>query len=569
MKQLINKDRYVNDIVKTKFNIKETECSICMCNYSDDKVRPLYLSCDCLISFCEECITRFMKEKGMLAINLECSNFSCPQCSKRDLSISEVKGNITNMSEYEKLYDYAKGKLDNIEFLKFLSNWHFYIKRRLSRFNRSCIIEYVPEYYSYTKYNKNSDDIKLFPSGNYNYTVLTHVPFYTANEVTTLNNEEFIDVFNKLSMNIFKDFDWNNVICAGGMVSKIMQRAYTEYPESSDFDLFIFSDSDRVRTEKILYILNYFYKKNTGNVYFAVKRSVINIYIRGFNRVIQLICGAYHKIDEILYGFDLTHVQIGFSNGKLYCTPQYLESCKFQLTVVNKEQFKLNRVLKTIGTGYNLLSEEKVDKIINIIKPRNTFAYYPTESESEETIIEMICDVNNLNKQSVTTDPNKASIITNDEVKLHSYTGATDITCVIDPQQFVNFSNMKYERNPYALQNTYDIQTFQSNILKNMYFQVENVNITKLSEVTSEACTIAELTTIFGSSEIMDFCSKIRTYFSKKNGMYYDIENVKNIKLLYVAIGRSTSTFYKNNIRLSSLEGAGNLVNSKKNKLYH
>lgn len=157
------------------------------------------------------------------------------------------------------------------------------------------------------------------------------------------------------------DFPLSNVVFAGGAVTKLMASNYTQrIVRQSDLDMFIIGQNNNERSEAVNRVLKWFY--DPGNTYYAIRGSVVTIYIKNINRKFQLISINYSNPHEVVSRFDLTHIQWALYCGEYLGTANAFESAKSQITKFNNvSRLRANRLIKALYCGYDI---EKAEKII-------------------------------------------------------------------------------------------------------------------------------------------------------------------------------------------------------------
>jgi hypothetical protein len=113
---------------------------------------------------------------------------------------------------------------------------------------------------------------------------------YEEGESVFCNN--FKENFDKYTMNLFGDFNWQNCIVAGGLVNKIVNtdfenRLLKGHYDNSDIDLYIYGNTT-TKKRKLEYILN-FLKTKLGEYYLINKKNVITLIFPDYHCEIQII----------------------------------------------------------------------------------------------------------------------------------------------------------------------------------------------------------------------------------------------------------------------------------------
>lgn len=208
--------------------------------------------------------------------------------------------------------------------------------------------------------------------------------------------EEFKNNFNKFAFHDFKNFDWNNVVVAGGgVLSGIVLR---EPLKSSDIDFWIYGLDIEKSKLKIRQIIDYFRKNISDNIVYVFNKSVISLCIADYERNIQIIYTENEYPANITAHFDLDIIRCYYDGSNVYGTVDFIESLISQICM-NKEIHKLDRLVKIYQKGFSLMSKstwfipiivnigsEEIDYITNkelVEKSLNKY-YYPTLKEFDD-----------------------------------------------------------------------------------------------------------------------------------------------------------------------------------------
>jgi len=196
--------------------------------------------------------------------------------------------------------------------------------------------------------------------------------------------------------------------------------------------------------------LTYFRRKFTNRVYFASKGYVIDIYITGIERTIQIIMANNCNIDDILYNFDLDYVKVAYQNGRVLATPQFIASFTYQTSQINNSLFRMRRVIKMKGTGISLLTTmPNLVNVVKYVKERRKMFYTPHESDIFEQITKNIAEASMIVPTAITQDPNKCISLLNSDTQPKrmstKYGGnINDETFVLDPSKFDDFKTISF-----------------------------------------------------------------------------------------------------------------------------
>lgn len=214
----------------------------------------------------------------------------------------------------------------------------------------------------------------------------------------------------------------SNVIVAGGSVSKFLGKNYNKNKaRQSDVDLFVFAPTYEERSKCFGEIIDWFKGKNT---YYALRGSVATIYVKNVDRKFQIISSNCITPNAVISGFDLTHNQWCYWDGKFYGTPEACLSMREQVSqFCNTSRLKVLRMIKALYWGYsikkdNIAAEKGVDitelvsnpqgeQVQKIIREMHGW-YYPknTDMDPEEERMHILCQIEkDANAMIATDDP--------------------------------------------------------------------------------------------------------------------------------------------------------------------
>jgi hypothetical protein len=355
--------------------LPSAECAICR----DYIILPQIscVDCKCKLLYHHSClITAYkdVKQRGR-----------CLQCSKVISRIYTWKYLLTvyfNKVEWSRLYEKLYGRFDKLEHIINLTNF-FYYDIKLFRYNKLCINKYglipILDYYEFMKFNKK-EHYAMFKS------IFTEIldntfinppqpimirPHYKTGEYVINNRETFERLFSEFTYNLIDvDFNWSNIILAGGSLFRLLSPYMcNNVPDSSDIDLFVFGD-DKSIISAIERTLTYFKDRYGDDVIYLVRLgSLIEIYVRGFSRHIQIVCNMASSPLDILERFDFDHLQLCYFSGELYATPICIDHIKMQISnrSVRGRKIRYDRLLKSLSFKMSVILDE-VDDIKNDVK---------------------------------------------------------------------------------------------------------------------------------------------------------------------------------------------------------
>lgn len=168
---------------------------------------------------------------------------------------------------------------------------------------------------------------------------------------------------------LFRDgitLPWANIIVAGGAVSRWVSTLYDRTKSrQSDLDIFIFAKSYAERSAMFETVLRWFASSST---YYAIRGSVVSIYLKNVNRKFQIISSNAVTAFDIINEFDLSHVQWMYHNGDFYGTPEACISLRARVTEFNNTcRIRSFRAVKALHCGFNIIKHDKVEFIAEIV----------------------------------------------------------------------------------------------------------------------------------------------------------------------------------------------------------
>jgi hypothetical protein len=423
---LIVPQKYIQNVL-SKIFIYHSECGICYDNFEDaQRGAAVYLSCACRLGYHRECIQQALS-----------NNNSCPQCRRPTPSIVNFKGNIQELTAYEEFYEKAISVLQDTDKLYFFRNWFEPVRTKGDSLRYSPLVNPFA-YREYAVYDPEYQKCGLFRDIESCCVSPIDKTTFSANAITLKDEDTFKKEFFKVSKGIFhvEKWSWDNVVVAGGMPNKIISSATKYYPERSDIDLFVYGKDGRLREDAVRRIIKFF---TFYNAWFVVRNAVVDIYVPGYPHKFQLICGNYTTVEDILYSFDLSHIQIAIRGDKILCTPEFIAAMKHQITQIDETKFKMKRLVKLVGTGMSLLSKRNIGDVITFIKDPDVAHYLPAADEKPEEIHQQLCQTYNVIPENVTNDASKCIhlLSTNQDIRA----GYHGDNFLVEPKRFTNFDN--------------------------------------------------------------------------------------------------------------------------------
>ena len=306
---------------------------------------------------------------------------------------------ILNPIKFEEFVEKNMKELSSEQKLYFIKNWQ-YIKYYTQELISTNPLLNVHEYIEYTKYD-DSDNYLMDPLLMNNNEIFetqserilsNNEIKYTKSQETIKEKPIFVNQFNNHTKNIFQNFDWNNVIVAGGLVAKIIQnwRNLYDIPEDSDIDLYIYGTQREIH-QTLIRVLTHFEKYQA---FFFIKNSLINIFIKDCPPI-QIILQKVEDPSYIISQFDYSHVQILYNGTDILSTVEFLATSKYQITLLSIRVFKPSRLIKAKSYNYKLLTNkynwsEELFSIVQINQYSENLNNYITSNSDYIDIVNTI-----------------------------------------------------------------------------------------------------------------------------------------------------------------------------------
>ena len=155
------------------------------------------------------------------------------------------------------------------------------------------------------------------------------------------------------------EFPFSNVVFSGGAVSKILSAEYDpKHSRQSDVDLFVFANNFEERSRLFKEVIDWF-TGNANDVYYAIRGSVVSIYVKNIPRKFQVISIAARSSHEIINRFDLSHIQWFYADGKFSGSPEAYRSMRERVSHFNNDaRLRVPRLIKALYHGYSIKKEE-------------------------------------------------------------------------------------------------------------------------------------------------------------------------------------------------------------------
>lgn len=185
--------------------------------------------------------------------------------------------------------------------------------------------------------------------------------------VETIDENRIIDRLNEIFPKIAEKIEESSCIFAGGALSictsEYLWNKYKEEEIKTDIDIFIYGESLPARKKTLSRLIEEFsattFVDKDQKVIIPdinVSRSVVSFSWNTDGEEVapsvQLINTDSKHYYEILYNFDMSHIQIGYSNGTIYYTPEYLHYTYRKESLIIRNSVRLHRLVKCMVRGF-------------------------------------------------------------------------------------------------------------------------------------------------------------------------------------------------------------------------
>lgn len=199
----------------------------------------------------------------------------------------------------------------------------------------------------------NSDDITNIDFSKYIVPIAT-TPFKLSNKLFNHTKSKIVNINADKQINkLLPNFDWNNIILAGGAILSVLTNTAI-----NDLDLWIFGDETTV-DEKYFYCYNYFSKFHSIKSY-KVAPSYIEFQFNDNSPRVQLIYTGRDNTAKDIFGvvncFDLDPCR-GYYDGKnIYCTVSQITSLISGIMTSTAD--KIYRIFKYTQKGFSISKKQ-------------------------------------------------------------------------------------------------------------------------------------------------------------------------------------------------------------------
>jgi len=202
------------------------------------------------------------------------------------------------------------------------------------------------------------------------------------------------------------DFSWgDSVFLVGGTVHKCLESRIkvNDIPEYCDVDIFVCHQDVKVITREAKKIIKYFQTRLGENIYWLVRRNILNLYVPGYNRSVQIIMFK-NTIENLLHRFDFSHIQYVYNGQKILTTLAGLNYASLLISVhsgyydVNfpKRYYKAKQLKLCLALPIDRVLYSTIPKVVSLDY------WYPTYTDDLERIQQQLKTIYRINKKYIT-----------------------------------------------------------------------------------------------------------------------------------------------------------------------
>ena len=180
------------------------------------------------------------------------------------------------------------------------------------------------------------DDFLYFQTAKFLPGLIKKSPTISKGSAIVKNIMDFQNALNESSDNLFEEFNWDNVVLAGGAVLKsLLTNSSNFYSRNQlrDYDLFLYGMNYEEALEKVKEITEFFMQKRS---LFAV-RNKYTITLSSDKVSFQIILRIYSHPVEVLLGFDLDSVKLAFDGTEIIMLPSCQRSILHQYNLAESD----------------------------------------------------------------------------------------------------------------------------------------------------------------------------------------------------------------------------------------
>jgi hypothetical protein len=236
---------------------------------------------------------------------------------------------------------------------------------------------------------------------------------YHCEKISYVDQKMFVDIdsfkkkFRELCYDMVgDDFPWSDtVLLVGGTVHKCLESRIQveDIPEYCDVDIFIVHSDISVITKEAKRVIKYFENRLGSDIYWVVRRNIINVYVPGYNRSIQIIM-YLNKIENILHKFDFSHIQYAYNGKQMLTTLAGLKYASLLISVHSgyydvtfpKRYYKAKQMKLCLALPIDKALYFTIPKIVKLEY------FYPTYMDNLEMIQTQLKNIYKIPKKYIT-----------------------------------------------------------------------------------------------------------------------------------------------------------------------
>lgn len=352
----------------------------------------------CLLNKCRGDI-RCIKCNNRRNEAYEGDNFICKYIN-RDKYIDIYNNSIVNRDNEYNLKLYERWFLTYNQYAPPLLDLYKYMKKYNPIDTTCLIIEY------------NNTRVHVFDNNDKSI-ILDEYADISCNEklmnkdkYNFVNMEQFKIKLKEATYNLIgDDFVWNDtVVLMGGMVHKCLDiRVPVEkIQEYSDVDIFIINRDVNILTQEVKRVIKYFQLRLGENIYWVVRRNIINLYVAGYNRAIQLLLYK-NSPEEIIHKFDFSHTQYLYNGQQILATFKAIQFANTLITVHNGkyDNYLPKRFFKTKELELCMILPQN-NVLFNMPRIVSIEYWFPTFSDTFEHVQQQLKNIYHVDKKYIT-----------------------------------------------------------------------------------------------------------------------------------------------------------------------
>jgi hypothetical protein len=159
-------------------------------------------------------------------------------------------------------------------------------------------------------FDKDISELDVIPERkDVQYYTVPEAPMIDVGKSAFVPLEEAYRRFRELTLGVIEPKDLAHACVAGGGVMKCLSAKHNvKGMPRSDVDIFVYG-GDRERSKRVIGELITKFAK-LGDVYFGVRGSVVDVFVKDYPRTFQIISINCRNFEEVITRFDLTYIQM-------------------------------------------------------------------------------------------------------------------------------------------------------------------------------------------------------------------------------------------------------------------